>query len=263
MDIADQSTTIDHLFAPEASEQGQATPSEQPAPPDLDSHQFQQHAPEAQPAATGQEQQQPQQQHQVPLSELIETRKRAQAAEEAARRAQQQLDQLNAEFRRFSQPQQPQPQQPQHVIDPVEDPQGFVNLVTQQIETRFLNNALNESERRARETHGSEAVDAAYEAAKQSGFAQAFTHKPDAYGEMVKWHKAQLLATQVGTDPAAYTEQLKATLRAQILAEMKQGTPPPQHLPPSLSSATRANSAPDVMGSDKDFFRQTMNPRRG
>jgi hypothetical protein len=258
---AGEDTTIAHLFNPEpAAAPAPVVATEQPLPPDVDSYT---HLPPAQqqtvPAPQAEIQPEPQpQSHMVPLSELIAERRERQ---ELARRAQQ----LEDSMRRLSQP-QPQPvQQPQPVIDPVEDPQGFVHAITHQIEQRFLNQSLNDSERRARESHGSETVDAAFEAARQSGFAQAFIHKPDAYGEMVKWHKAQQLASQIGSDPATYAATLKEQIRAQVLAELKQGTPPPSNLPPSLSTATRANPqvSPDVVGSDKDFFRQTMNPKRG
>lgn len=258
-------TSIDHLFNPEpaAAPAPVASATEQPLPPDVaDSYshlpgQQQPAAPAPQPQAQPEVQPPQPQTHMVPLAELLSERRERQEYAQRVR-------QLEDSMRRLSQPQQPAPQ-PQPVVDPVEDPQGFVNLITHQIEQRFLNNTLNDSERRAREAHGSETVDAAFEAAKQSGFAQAFINRPDAYGEMVRWHKAQQLQATIGADPTAYAEQLKAQIRAQLLAEMKQGTPPPSNLPPSLSSATRANpqGAPEVMGSDKDFFRQTMNPKRG
>jgi hypothetical protein len=267
---------IDFLFASEnaAPSGGEANhqPSEQPTPPDVDA--FAQTVPEASPQpheqqpVPGQEQppaQQPQaqpQQHTVPLAEHIELRKRAQAAEESQRQQQQRLDQLEQMMARFNQPQQPQQPQPQ--IDPYEDPEAFAHSMEQRIEQRFLNMSLNESERRARDSHGAEAVDAAFEAARRSGFSQAFVNKPDAYGEMVRWHKAQQLSETIGGDPNAYKERLKAELKQQLLAEMRQGTPPPSNITPPLSSATRADpNQAGAIGSDNDFFNDMMNRKRG
>lgn len=272
-------TSISHLFAPEnaapSTEQANPQPSEQPTPPDVEpfaqpvqdaaNPQPQQQQPvpgQEQPPAQPPQDQQPQH-HQVPLSELIDMRKRAQAAEESQRNQQRRLDQLEQMMARVNQPQQPR-QQPQPQIDPLDDPEAFVHSVEQRIEQRFLNMSLNESERRARDSHGAEAVDAAFEAAQRSGFAQAFVNKPDAYGEMVRWHKAQQLSETIGEDPGAYKERLKAELKQQLLAEMRQGTPPPSNITPPLSSATRADpSQAGALGSDKDFFNDTMNRKRG
>jgi hypothetical protein len=262
-------TSISHLFAPQnaapSTEQANPQPSEQPTPPDVEpfaqpvteANQPQQQQPvpgQEQPPA---EQQQP---HQVPLGELIEERKRRQSAEEFQRNQQRRIDQLEQMMARFSQP----PQQPQPRIDPIEDPDAFAQSIEHRIEQRFLNMTLNESERRARDSHGADAVEAALEAAQRSGFAQAFVNKPDAYGEMVRWHKAQQLQETIGEDPNAYKERLKQELKQQLLAEMRQGTPPPSNITPPLSSATRADpNQPAAIGSDKDFFNDMMNRKRG
>lgn len=264
-------TDITHLFAPQnaapSTEQANPQISEQPLPPDVDP--FQNQVQEANPQQHEQqpvpgqeqppvEQQQQEQPRQVPLAELMEERKRRQSAEEYQRNQQRRIDQLEQTMARFTQPQQPQQQQPQ--IDPYEDPEAFAHSLEQRIEQRFLNMSLNESERRARESHGSEIVDAAFEAARRSGFSQAFVNKPDAYGEMVRWHKGEQLRETIGEDPNAYKEKLKVELKQQLLAEMRQGTPPPSNLTPPLSSATRADPAQaGGVGSNKDFFNEMMN----
>jgi hypothetical protein len=257
-----EATSIAHLFNPEpAAAPAPVVATEQPLPPDVgDSYTHlptsqQQPVPPAPAPAQPEVPPQPQS-HMVPLSELIAERRERQ---ELARRAQQ----LEDSMRRLTQP-QPQPvQQPQ--IDPEVDPAGAFNALRGEFSQALLSQRLDFSEAKARDTHGNEAVDAAFDAAKQAGFTQAFVNRPDAYGEMVRWHKAQQLQQTIGNDPTAYTQQLEAQLRAKILAELKAGTPPPSNLPPSLSTATRATpqGTPEVIGSDKDFFRQTMNPRRG
>lgn len=266
-------TNIGHLFgnhnAAPSAEQAIPQPSEQPLPPDVaESYQqpsseaiFQQPLPAAVPGQEPQGQPPQQQPHQVPLSELIEERKRRQSAEEFQRNQQRRIDQLEQTMARLTQP----PPPPQPVIDPYEDPNGFAQNLMQAVDQRFLNMTLNESERRARSEHGAEAVDAAFEAAQRSGFAQAFVNKPDAYGEMVRWYKAQQVAETIGADPNAYRQRLEQEVRAKVLAEMRQGTPPPSNIPPSLSQATRASPQyhTEVVGSDKDFFNEMMNRKRG
>lgn len=257
-----EDTTIAHLFNPEPAAAPAQLATEQPLPPDVsDGYNVPPPASEPAPVVPPQAQPEPQPQaqpqtHMVPLAELISERKERQQYA-------QQVQQLTEAVRRLTQPQQQAPQP--EPIDPEVDPAGAFNALRSEFSTALLSQRLDFSETKAREVHGDEAVNAAFEAATKSGFRQAFVNKPDAYGEMVKWHKAQQLQQTIGTDPAAYAEQLKAQIRAQLLAEFKQGTPPPSNLPPSLSSATRATPAgtPEVIGSDKDFFKATMNPRRG
>ena len=240
-------TTIDHLFAPES----------QPTPPDQPSFQ-------APPVNTGQEPQSPvvippapqlatqpdqpveqprEAPRTVPLSELIETRRRAQAAE-------QQSAQLMEALQRLSQPQQPQPQP----IDPISDPEGAYHALRQEMQQSLLTMHLDSSERQARVEYGHDVVDQALEAVTAAGYNQAFINRPDPYGELVTWYQGQRARQEIG-DPAAYRAKLEAEVRAKVLAEMKAGATVPPNLPPSLSSATRANSAPDIVPEAGDFFK--------
>lgn len=259
-----EATTIAHLFSPEPAAAPESTATEQPLSPDVtDGYNVPPPAVEPAPAAP-QVQPEPQPQVQqpqtqmVPLVELISERRERQES-------QRQIQQLTEAVRRLTQPQQQAPQ-PQP-IDLLDDggQQAFANSIIQAVEHRFLNDSLNRSENAARGAHGDHAVDAALQAAQQAGMAQSFINRPDAYGEMVKWHQGQQLLATMGANPVAYEQALRERIRAEEIAKLKQGTPPPSNLPPSLSTATRANpnTTPEVMGSDKDFFRQTMNPRRG
>ena len=261
--MSGEATNIGHLFNPEPAAAPVNTATDQPLPPDVtDAYNVPPPAVEPAPAVAPQVQPEPQPQaqpqtHMVPLAELISERKERQQYA-------QQVQQLTEAVQRLTQP-QPRQAPPQPQIDPEVDPAGAFNALRGEFSQALLSQRLDFSEASARKEHGSPAVDAAFEAAQKAGFTNAFVNKPDAYGEMVRWHKAQQLQQTIGTDPAAYAEQLKAQIRAQVLAELKQGTPPPSNLPPSLSSATRATPAgtPEVIGSDKDFFKATMNPRRG
>lgn len=196
----------------------------------------------------------PEQQHRVPLGELLETRKRAQAAEAQAL----QLTELLA---RMTQPQQPVQQQPEP-IDPDVDPAAYIRQMEQRLENRFLNQRLDMSEHNQRnKPGGAEIVDRALAAVEQRGpaFKQAFINQADPYAALVEWYQGEQMRQTIG-DPAKYEADLTARIRAQIIAEMRTGSPPPANLPPSLSGATRASDV--VSGSvesDRDFFNNMMN----
>ncbi len=53
---------------------------------------------------------------------------------------------------------------------------------------------------------------------------QRIMSSPHPYGELVKWHKAQSALSEIGDDPKAFREKV----RAEILAEMNGGQPQPQ-----------------------------------
>ncbi len=254
MDTTDN-TSIAPLFAPEPASAPPA-PAEQAAPfapQQTDYNLAPTVTPPVPPVAPAEPQ--PHAPQTVPLAELIETRRRAQAAEQERQEIRQQNAQLMEALQRLTRPQQPAPQP----IDPIADPEGAYHALEQRTQQMLLNQQLNFSEMRARDKFGGDVVDRALEAARQSGYVPTFVNRPDAYGEMVSWYQSQQVAQTVGTDLAAY----EAQIRAKVIAELRAGATPPQNLPPSLSQATKTNGAPVVLGDDKDFFKQTMNPRRG
>ncbi len=258
----DSETNIGHLFAPEAPAPVDAPAAhsfEQPSPPDLD-YGFtpqQQPAPVAPPAEVPQHV--PPAPQTVPLAELIERRRQTQAAEQERQEIRAQNAQLMEALSRLTRPQQPAPQP----IDPIADPEGAYHTLEHRMQSALLNQQLNFSEMRARDKYGNEAVDQALDAAQRAGYTQSFINRPDAYGEMIGWHQGQRLHQEIGQDPAAYKARIVAEVKAELLAQMRGGQPVPPNLPPSLSSAAKANGATEIVGSDKDFFRQTLNRPRG
>jgi hypothetical protein len=271
MSTDSNATSIDFLFGNEAPSQTAEPASqphvEQPTPPDLDNYQQSVQETRAQPhepGTPGQEQpaQQPQQQsHQVPLSELVDMRKRAQAAEEYQRNQQREIDQLKQMMARVNQPQQPQPTP----LDPMDDPEGYAYSIINAVDQRFLNMQLQQDENTVRTKYGPEFADEAYQAAQRSGMLDRFAGRPNAWTDLADWYQGRQIKERVGGDLSTYEQNLKAQLRQQIIAEMRQGTPPPSNIPPSLSQATRASPAThgEVMGSDKDFFNDMMNRKKG
>ncbi len=253
-------TNISHLFAPEAPDTAPAPAmphsDQQPLPPDVD-YGF---APQQQPEPVPQVQPEPQHPapQTVPLAELIDTRRRAQAAEQERQEMRQQNQQLMEALSRLTRPQQPAPQP----IDPVADPEAAYAALQQQNQQELLTIRLDMSESFARQRFGDQAVNEALDAAHAAGINRHFAQHKDAYGEMMRWHQGQRLSQEIGSDPSAYEARIREKVKAEILAQFRGGPSTPPNLPPSLSTATKANNAPEVLGDDKDFFRQTMNQHR-
>jgi hypothetical protein len=82
---------------------------------------------------------------------------------------------------------------------------------------------------------------------------QRIMSSPHPYGELVKWHKAQTALSEIGDDPKAFREKLRAELLAEIQGGQQPQTPgaqPPPVLPTSFSGARNAgsNSTPQWSG---------------
>jgi len=191
----------------------------------------------------------------VPLKELTTEREKRQAAEKAreeearlrkeaednAKRYDQRIADLERRLQAPQQPQQPPP-------DPNLDPAGALAYDRQQFAQAMLNQRLNFSEMMARNKHGDQAVDAAFQAAQQAGVLANFVQARDCYGEILRWHKHQQVLQRVGEDPDAYEKSLEEKIRAKVLEELKTGnravmpgtTPAPaaQQFPGSLADAT-------------------------
>lgn len=210
----------------------------------------------------------------VPLPELLDTRHRLQSERARAEELARHNEQLVEALQRIAVQQQQPPQPPPPPIDPNVDPAGALAQMQQAMrqeveqirrETQFttLNQHLNNSEREARRDFGHQTVDAALNAAMQSGMADHFRNQADPYSAMVEWHQAQELARAIGPDPRRFVDRIRMEERQRLIAEMRNGAPPPSNIPPSLAGATRsADGAPIAVQGSKDFFENMLaNPR--
>lgn len=157
----------------------------------------------------------------VPLAAL-------QAERESARTLKQRLERLEAAMNA-----------PKTVAPPdlYAEPERFQQYIEQTVTQRVNNVEAEMSERFARTQFGSDAVDAAFEAAQAQGTTAQFIGKKDPWGELVKWHKAQTALAEIGDDPAAYRARVAAEIREQVLAEITaQSVSRPQA--PSLAGQT-------------------------
>ena len=139
----------------------------------------------------------------VPLDAMIEERAKRQA-----------LQMQLAEFQKQSQ----RPPEPEKIPDVFDDQAGFTQSIQRQIQQAADNARLDASEAMARQAHGDELVNEAFEAIKAAGVLPQFASKRDAWGEAVKWHLQQKAVSEIG-DPKTYRERVEAEIRAKIQAE--------------------------------------------
>jgi hypothetical protein len=190
----------------------------------------------------------------VPKAELDRQKRRY---TEMVASFEQKLAESNAAWeRRFEQliatlrPQQPAAP-PAPAPDLFEDPNAFIQQAIAPVAQETATMREQFSQMMAVEKHGAETVEAAYRA-----MATALQSDPQAqleyrritasahpYGALVAWHERNQVLSEIGPDPKAYREKL----RAEILAELQAAPPQPQ--------PTRA--APPVMPSS---FSQARNP---
>lgn len=179
----------------------------------------------------------------VPLNAMLDERDRRKAAEMEAARWRQQVE----EMQRRSQPQQ--------IPDPVENPQGYQLSIEQVVAARLDMQEAQISERFARQKFGDEAVNAALEAAEQSGAINHFRSGPDRWSNMVQWHQAQSTLNTVG-NLSDYQARIEAEIRAKLEAEYaaKYNPAPPPVPPGSLAAAPGSPvKGPVTMGDAESF----------
>lgn len=173
--------------------------------------------------------------HSVPITAMLDEREKRQAAERRAAELEQRM--------RFFEQSQQRPEVP----DVFENPQGFTQHVNSTVTEAMVTAHLNMSEMLARDKFGDEEVNAALEAVKAAGLAQHFVSQRNPYGELVKWHRQQKVAQEIGSDPEAWRAKERAALaeqiRQEVLAELQGQQQPVRRPPASLASAPAAGKS--------------------
>lgn len=178
---------------------------------------------------------------QVPQEALHQERQKTKRYTEEVTELRQQLSSLQGMMQGFIQGQQ-QPRKdvaPPTPPDPVQDPEGYHRFVAdgvrQQIQSEiggFRSQQVEASMQSALFQHGEE-FQRAYQAVSSeingngnAGLREALRASPNPGLAIIHWHRQQEALREIGNDPAAYRERLKA----QIMAEMQngQGGQPPQ-----------------------------------
>lgn len=200
------------------------------------------------------------------LREISEERQAALKRAEAAEAGRlQYANQLADVQRQLAQLQKPVETKQEDEPDPLLDPQGFKAYLQNQFRAELTNMSRNLQMERAHERHG-EVFEKAYASAQQaiaSGDVQLrarMNNAANAGEELVKWHRERETVREVGTDPAAYRQKVlddalkDPTYLAKAIAAANAaagggtaqpnggGQPSPIQLPPSLTSAARADA---------------------
>lgn len=168
----------------------------------------------------------------IPVTALLDEREKRQAAIARAEQAERRYQELQ---RQIQQQQQPQP-------DWLEDPENAARAQQSAIEQRLENQYLNQSQFLAEEKYGAELVEAAGKFVLQH---------PEFRNEIMShrspWHKAvevyqrQQAIADIGTDPTAYREKIRAELLAELQGQQPASQPSrPATPPPSMSRAPSA-----------------------
>lgn len=205
--------------------------------------------PEAQPTAETQSQER---EPAIPPHRLREEAEARRAEKERADRLEQMLTQMLQTQRA---PTQQAPQQPQEPPDIFTDPEAWfkhkrdqeIAPMLQQIQAARLDDARAV----AAVVHGDETVKAAEQAfnelAKRGAVDpaeyQRIQSSPNPYRAAVEWHKRHSVLSEIGDDPSAYREKIKAEILAELNAGQQTQQQPPANVVKIPSSLNRATSA--------------------
>lgn len=215
----------------------------------------------------------PKAEHTIPVAVVTAEREKRQAAERELAEMRRQVaenQRVMLEFQaRQMAPKAPEPE-PVQIPDPVQDPEAFVRFMAEQQQRQIQSVMQRQAEERdneqatisqeiAVEKYGQEAVDAALEAARQSGVVQQFTRGRDRWQRLVQWHQQQQVLGEVGSDLTGYRERIIAEERERIAAEERAKVmaeyrikPSPSAPPPSLAAAPSTGAPRPSPGSAFD-----------
>lgn len=167
----------------------------------------------------------------VPLAALVDQRLEA-------RQAKQERDELRRQIAELQKPKA-------EPVDFYADPEAALNQRLQPFQQKFDSTisalTLRASRAEAIASYGKEAVDEMDSALAQmmeagdpevAQLRQHLLNSDNPVGVAMQWHQRRKVLTEVGTDPAAYREKLKA----EILAEMNSNKPSVQQAAPVMPS---------------------------
>lgn len=153
------------------------------------------------------------------------------AALQAAREETREVKRMLSEMQQQSQPKQ---QAPEFL-----DPEGS-QFLTAQMAQMQAHMAAELSEAKMRMQHGDDAVNAALAAAQNANVVDQFRGKRDAWGELMQWHQREQVVAEVGNDPAAYREKIRAEIRKELEAEQVAKQAKAAQPAPSMAGMTSA-----------------------
>lgn len=167
---------------------------------------------------------------QVPQEALHQERQKSKRYTEEVADLRHQISSLQGMVQGFIQGQQPRKEiAPQPLPDPVQDPEGYhryvENGVRQQIQSElggFRSQQIESSMQSALFQHGEE-FQQAYQAVSSEingrgnvALREALRASPNPGLAIIQWHRQQEALREIGADPAAYRERVKAEIRAEL-----------------------------------------------
>lgn len=219
----------------------------------------------------------------VPQQALHAARQKAKEATTEAEQLRQQLAQAQAQIQLLNQRQAPQPQKTEEAPKPVdfwESPDGYLESKLTPVQQQMQQQREHFSKMLAKQAHGAETVDNAYNAFVEAARAnpqayaaeyQSIMASEHPYDALVSWHKHQETLRMVGNDPNAWLEaemekrlsdpayQAKFLERIKGTAAANSRSNPVTSLPPSLSRLPAGgNTAADDDLSDAGIFSHAM-----
>lgn len=178
----------------------------------------------------------PQNDSKIPVTALLDEREKRQEAQRKAEEADRRARELQAQLQRMQQPKQEAP-------DWYEDPQAAAQFQSQTIEQQMQARMMQQSKFFAERDFGAETVNEALsyfdQHPEQSG---QFVNHPSPFHAAVEYYKRQKTAAEIGSDPEAYKEKIRAELKAELEAQLTQNAAvaqpsKPKSPPPSVASA--------------------------
>lgn len=169
----------------------------------------------------------------IPITALLDEREKRQ---EATRQAEEYRRRLEANERQQREA-RAKAEQEQTPPDWIGDPESAAQAQAQQFEQRMMQQHLNQSRYFAERELGKEVVQEAVEFFNDPqfiGLTQRLVHEPSPYHAAVEFMNRQKAFSEIGNDPDAYREKL----RAEIMAEINASSNPPVRTPPPASIST-------------------------
>jgi uncharacterized coiled-coil protein SlyX len=185
----------------------------------------------------------------VPVAALQKEREKAKRYTEQVAESQREISELKQTVQQLVnslQAQQPTPQAPEFWEQPEQAIDYRLNQVVTPIQQALVQQREEVSRMMAAEKFGEATINEAYETLASMRGSPDFSltyrqimSSPHPYGALVDWHRKQQVLSEIGSDPAAYKEKLKAEVLAELQGSggVQQQRATPSVMPSNFATA--------------------------
>jgi uncharacterized coiled-coil protein SlyX len=185
----------------------------------------------------------------VPVAALQKEREKAKRYTEQVAESQREISELKQTVQQLVnslQAQQPTPQAPEFWEQPEQAIDYRLNQVVTPIQQALVQQREEVSRMMATEKFGEATINEAYETLASMKGSPDFSltyrqimSSPHPYGALVDWHRKQQVLSEIGSDPAAYKEKLKAEVLAELQGSggVQQQQAAPSVMPSNFATA--------------------------